>query len=339
MGELCRNGRMIWFQFLCGIGILMTGDVYGQSVVLTPQTVQLGTTIEGMPLSGEFKVENSSKDTIRLGQIQVSCGCTSVASSYADILPGGNVIVTVKVDTKRKKDGPFKSTVVLGIEPKGEKATVELQAYILRAEPSTIDFGEIRPGVAKRKGWEFPIMHVPGEKLEILNVEYNRDLFEINIQAPRFWSASEQHVVQVAYAEELKPGKLDGRLKIVTNRSIRPSFEVALRGRVLDLIECKPQAVSLGVMADDTIKTANITVYSTNEKDFNILALTTSIPDRLSARLLPRHTDGSYEIAVETTAQSLPKGEVSETLDIAIAPDKHLKVPIFGLVLQKGGIR
>lgn len=83
----------------------------GQQVIIAdPSKIQLGNIPRGKELSTEFHLENQGCDTVHIRNITTSCPCTEVIMSSADIPPGENRPVYVKL-REDSINGDFQRTI------------------------------------------------------------------------------------------------------------------------------------------------------------------------------------------------------------------------------------
>mgnify|MGYP003440429667 CR=1 FL=1 len=101
-------------------GLAQTNEGHGnqQTPVPKPEIIKLsessfdfGKIPQGKPVTHNFTVENTGKDTLRLENVQASCGCTTPEWSKEAVLPGGKT--TIKVGFNAASEGPFEKPITI----------------------------------------------------------------------------------------------------------------------------------------------------------------------------------------------------------------------------------
>ena len=82
------------------------------SLVLKEESYDFGKIPQGKPVHHNFEIQNSGKASIKLLNVQASCGCTTPEwEKDKDILPGGKSII--KVGYNAASEGPFNKTITI----------------------------------------------------------------------------------------------------------------------------------------------------------------------------------------------------------------------------------
>lgn len=81
------------------------------ALVLKEASFDFGKIPQGRPVTHLFEVTNTSKEVIRLENVQTSCGCTTPEWSREPIKPGAST--TIKVGYNGAGEGPFSKTVTI----------------------------------------------------------------------------------------------------------------------------------------------------------------------------------------------------------------------------------
>ncbi len=66
---------------------------------------------QGRPVTHEFELTNSGTDTLKLENVQASCGCTTPVWKKEPVSPGANSNITVGYNAYA--EGPFEKTVTI----------------------------------------------------------------------------------------------------------------------------------------------------------------------------------------------------------------------------------
>jgi len=82
-----------------------------------------------------------------------------------------------------------------------------------------------------------------------------------------------EYEIEIQYDGSLPMGKFSERLTILTDNPEHQELQLLLRGKVVGTIRIVPDAVSLGVIKDDTLPTRTLRVYSSKNEDFEITGI------------------------------------------------------------------
>lgn len=66
---------------------------------------------QGRPVTHEFELVNSGSDTLKLENVQASCGCTTPVWKKDPVLPGGSTKINVGYNAA--SEGPFEKPVTV----------------------------------------------------------------------------------------------------------------------------------------------------------------------------------------------------------------------------------
>lgn len=93
-------------------------------LMLEPQTLDLGETVEGSQVHGELVLRNTSAMPLTVTGVQASCGCTTGRLEAHALPPGGFTLLHVTIDTFAKRGRVVKRVWVT--DDAGHKATARL---------------------------------------------------------------------------------------------------------------------------------------------------------------------------------------------------------------------
>ncbi|MBC8033618.1 MAG: DUF1573 domain-containing protein [Chitinophagaceae bacterium] len=94
-------------------GVLAQGTAVvkepGNILELKEKSFDFGTILQGRPVSHEFEIVNNGSDTLKLEDVQASCGCTTPIWGKDPVLPNGTT--RIKVGYNAAAEGSFEKTV------------------------------------------------------------------------------------------------------------------------------------------------------------------------------------------------------------------------------------
>ncbi len=82
-----------------------------ESIKLSENSFDFGKIPQGKPVTHNFTVENIGKDTLKIEQVQASCGCTTPEWSKEPVLAGAKT--TIKVGYNSASEGPFEKSITI----------------------------------------------------------------------------------------------------------------------------------------------------------------------------------------------------------------------------------
>ena len=116
-----------------------------------PKTViDLGRTFQGEKASGNFIIRNSGAAPLKLIEIKPSCGCTVAEPATKAVEPGGEVAVSVQVDTAGKVGRVRKGVEITTNDPVTPVTSVEILVDVILPEHVDMKNGRLFKGDCAR---------------------------------------------------------------------------------------------------------------------------------------------------------------------------------------------
>jgi hypothetical protein len=88
-----------------------TPAVVTETLKFTETSHDFGKIPQGKPVTYVFMLENTGKDSLKLDNVQASCGCTTPEWSKSAIAPGAKS--SIKVGYNAAAEGPFEKTITV----------------------------------------------------------------------------------------------------------------------------------------------------------------------------------------------------------------------------------
>src|SRR5262245_57710108 len=73
----------------------------GLTALFDEKLHDFGTVQRGPMLAHTYRLTNTTRDTLRVQSVRVSCGCVTAQAAHAEIAPGGSSYVSITMDTRR----------------------------------------------------------------------------------------------------------------------------------------------------------------------------------------------------------------------------------------------
>src|SRR5262249_23913934 len=110
-----------------------------------------GSVPRGPTLSHPFRLVNTSKQTVHIADVRVSCSCTTARALQTTLGPGQETAILVQMDTRRFSNAPAVTVFAPFDQPRFEEVRLWVQAnsrddvVIL---PDSLAFGRIKRGTS-----------------------------------------------------------------------------------------------------------------------------------------------------------------------------------------------
>ena len=82
-----------------------------EMLVLKENAFDFGKIPQGQPVTHEFTITNSSADSLKLENVQASCGCTTPVWKKEPVAPGASSVINVGYNAVN--EGPFEKQVTI----------------------------------------------------------------------------------------------------------------------------------------------------------------------------------------------------------------------------------
>jgi hypothetical protein len=92
-------------------GINASGKPVAEILQIKETSYQFGKIQQGKPVTHEFEITNTSADTLKIQNVQASCGCTTPVWKKDPLAPG--VSTSINVGYNAASEGPFEKTITI----------------------------------------------------------------------------------------------------------------------------------------------------------------------------------------------------------------------------------
>jgi len=325
------------------------------------EDLDIGIVHDGAPIDVVYPFTNEGEIPIMITRVKPSCGCTNAADMEGMVIqPGetgelrfvfnptgkiGGSSVSIRVET----DDPDRPTMNLML-----RAEIE---PIVQADPSIIQFGDLRKGESKSI-----TTRVSGE-MENFKVLFatvsDSDLFEVEVvehariempapmkvgvdtgeqAAPRSRDGS---IIKITFKGSDDIGVVDESLLGRTTDERRRLIPIKMLGNVVGDVEVVPDRIGLGILRPGEAFEKTLHVSSRSGEAFEITAasLDVDITDEFEVDVLPLATDdgsSAYKVRIHGTpspdhAQRRPlRGDL--VLETNVDGEEVLKFKLFGQI-------
>ncbi|HOE97718.1 MAG TPA: DUF1573 domain-containing protein [Candidatus Sumerlaeota bacterium] len=247
--------------------------------------LDLGTVNEGEKVEFAFPIVNLGRDTLRILQVQKSCGCTEATAEKHILQPGESTQITGQFDSHGRRGMQHKIITVSSNDPKNPSLQLTFNVNVSQTvlvEPERVSWGRI--SVEEATTQTVTIRSASAEPLEIKEVTVDGPAAEriwarlIDVRptpAPAGQLDGETSTTTEArIAVGIKPGgetgTLQGRVLVRTNLEQQPVVEIPVLGLITVPYVVSPTILFFGVMAPATTVERTLVLQSMDGEPFEI---------------------------------------------------------------------
>lgn len=116
-------------------GLNATNKPIPEAISLKETSYNFGKIQQSHPVTHEFEITNTSPDTLKLLNVQASCGCTTPVWKKDPVAPGGSTIINVGYNAASM--GPFEKTITI-LYNAGLTKTVTIKGEVYKAPATAV---------------------------------------------------------------------------------------------------------------------------------------------------------------------------------------------------------
>ena len=131
-----KNLLTIFFFFLLSSAVMAQITTVAnkpEAISLKETSFDFGKIQQSHPVTHEFELTNVSQDTLKLQNVQASCGCTTPVWKKDPIAPGASTVINVGYNAASQ--GPFEKTITI-LYNAGLTKTIVIKGEVIKA-PAT----------------------------------------------------------------------------------------------------------------------------------------------------------------------------------------------------------
>jgi hypothetical protein len=215
-------------------------------------TKDFGSVPRGPTLSHSFRVTNRTGKTVHIGNIRVSCGCTSAEALKETLRPGESTNVVARMDTTRFTGAKNVTIFVQFDQPKFEEVRLWVQANgrdDFRLSPDTLSFGQVKRHTTPAARLDITFYGYRNARIVSARGESNyiRPVF----QEVRRGDSEVVYRLTARLRGDTPVGKWYTDVWVKTNIPNMPQLRVPLTVEVASSLSVTPEAVRLGRLKVD----------------------------------------------------------------------------------------
>lgn len=246
-----RIGRFIWLLGLLiiyGVSLPCNAeDAPGRTSEGTPHiqfeetNYDFGQVQEGTKVTHIYTFKNVGTDTLVLGKIRTSCGCTAALVSEREIPPGGEGEVKVTFNTKNRHGRTRKTITVPSNDPDQPKVQLSITGNILvevEITPRYLNFGTIKKG--EERSGSVKVRFPSDPTLRVTKVKS----LSKGIHAKQVSTKSGETEIKIWVDKDVPIGRLSGRVQISTTSPNKSTDTIIVVASVQGEIIAQPSVLS-----------------------------------------------------------------------------------------------
>ncbi|HET6326838.1 MAG TPA: DUF1573 domain-containing protein [Planctomycetaceae bacterium] len=218
-----------------------------------------GVVARGSEVTHRFRIKNLYKEDVQISTVSTTCGCTTPQFDRDAVKTGGELYVTITMDTNKFQHQKNSTVTVQFAQPRFAEVRIPVEVYIrsdVVLTPGSINFGAVAAGTKTDRSIE--IAYAGRANWQITKVITG----DPNVEAKVVQTARD-NVSQVGYRLDvsLLPGTPVGNLRkqmtLVTDDATGGEIPVIVQARVEGDVTITPSIVQLGTVGpgSDTTKT------------------------------------------------------------------------------------
>jgi len=233
-------------------------------------TYDFGQVREGTEVIHVYKFNNVGTDTLVIGKIRTSCGCTAALASEREIPPGeeGEIKVTFDSSSRHGRGKIHRTITVPSNDPEQPKVELSLTGEVLveiEITPRYLNFGTIQKG--EERSGSVKVRFPCDPTRQVTQVES----LTKGISAEQVSSKSAEPgetEIQIRLSKDVPVGRLSGRVQISTTNPNKPTDTIMVIANVQGEIVVQPSVLS-GVFRKGDPK-AIVTLTKKGKKNLKI---------------------------------------------------------------------
>lgn len=206
-----------------------------------------GSVPRGPMLKHYFRVVNNTKDPVTIGQVRVSCGCTTATALKTYLKPGEETHIYATMDTTRFV-GPKTVTIYVPfVSPNFAEVSLWVQANgrdDFKVGPDTLSLGQVRRGTSPSATVVVTFYGMPDTKITEVKAESNYIKTEVTRVKTEGTEAAFE--LKAMLRSDTPTGKWYSDVWLKTNNVSIPQIRVPLNVEIESALSVSPDVVSLG---------------------------------------------------------------------------------------------
>ncbi|MCB9462486.1 MAG: DUF1573 domain-containing protein [Candidatus Eisenbacteria bacterium] len=237
-----------------------------------------GEVSQGEHVEYTFEFQNGGTDTLKVEQVESSCGCTAVAPRDRAIAPGASSGIQVVFHTRDYKGERSQVVAVYTNDPTEPRVDLVVHATVMpliQSADDWLDFGEVTVGTKKTVGTL--VTADPGTDFEILGFEGDKDLVDWNV-VPASAPDKIAYRVEATLRKDAPIGRFSERVLMKVKHPAKEEERIGIRGHVFSYFLIDDPRVEFHTVKSGRTVSRSLEIRCDSERKYHILSVKTNAP-------------------------------------------------------------
>lgn len=200
--------------------------------VLGGTSLDFGTIYRGDQIEHKLTLENTGNDTLVLGSVEPSCGCTGTVVSASRIAPGGQGSLLIKFNSRNFTGQVHKTVTVNSNSAQASRTVIEFVANIVDEivlTPTQFWFKEAKVG--KESSLTATVKNAGADTLRLTGFRTSMKDFSLNVPSTPIPPGATYELVATLTPKQVSAILAD-RVMLETNNPRQPDVAIPVYGNI-----------------------------------------------------------------------------------------------------------
>jgi hypothetical protein len=300
----------------------------GPAIFFENPDFNFGQIFKGQKIEHIYEFENRGNDTLNVGKVKTSCGCTAVILTNDTIPPGKTGEIRATFDSGSRTGNVTKSISVISNDPECPSYKLTISGEIIEdvsIKPRNIDFGLVSLGEKTNKTVTIKSQTTPDFKIK--KITPSKPFINTSIAEEK----NGEYVISVALEHNPEIGRFSGGIYLETNSQMQKTVTVPFFGEIVGDVTTYPKKIYYGFVTRGKELTHKLFV-KINKSNINILSIKT-FPDYVSSKIVEKGEKDNHHYLIEVRLHAeAAAGKIGGLLELytnsKIQP--VVRIPIIG---------
>lgn len=243
---------MLRYSCVLVLGMLAAGPAAASWAdgLFDETTKDFGAVARGPAISHPFHIKNTTKGEITIGNVHVSCGCTTAWAVKNRLAPGEETAIMAQMDTTRFT-GPKTVTIFVPVSDGSSREEVRLWVTAngrsdFVVSPDGFAFGQVKRGAGSEVG--VTVTFYTGNNVKVTEAKTESNYIKTTITEGKGANGTTTWEVKAKLSRDVPVGKWYSDIWLKTNDASLTQIRVPLNVEVEAALSVTPNAVALGAL-------------------------------------------------------------------------------------------
>lgn len=206
-----------------------------------------GSVPHGQVVNHPFRIVNNTKETVRIGEVRVSCGCVSARAIQRVLAPGQETVIYAQMDTSRFYNTKSVTIYVPFDQPRYDEVRLWVQANSrsdVSFNPESLSFGKIKRG--NEADSKMQITFYGDGQTKILDAKSDSNYIKAGFKEISRGAGEVVYEITAKLRGDTPAGKWFTDIWLTTNNNSMTRLRVPLTVEIEAALSASPTTVNLG---------------------------------------------------------------------------------------------